>query len=167
MEADTVFNVTLKNTPVYSRETMRWLAGLESFALSGNQKHLLAYAKEHGSAITRRAYQNLMQIDTETAMHEIRELIKLGLVSPPRKGGRVYELSSPSTLPQTPKPDEYLALEPILEAKGFIKNQDIQLALKVAQVQASRIATRLVDAGWLRPEGDFRTRTYYATRKDT
>ena len=68
MEADTIFNVTLKNTPVYSRETMRWLAGLESFALSGNQKHLLAYAKEHGSAITRRAYQSLMQIDAETAM---------------------------------------------------------------------------------------------------
>ncbi|MFQ5594008.1 MAG: ATP-binding protein [Anaerolineae bacterium] len=56
-EADVIFTVVLRNTPVYSVETLRWLRQFEPLDLSGNQKRLLAYAREHDGTFTSRAYQ--------------------------------------------------------------------------------------------------------------
>lgn len=109
LEADAIFTVTLKNTPVYSLETLRWLAQFDSLSLSGNQKRLLAYAKEHGNAFTSRAYQKLVNVDLYTASREIKDLIRKGIVRLPKKGGRIYELSSPKAQSSGSKPEEYIA----------------------------------------------------------
>ena len=62
LEADAIFIVTLKNTPVYSPDTLRWLAQFEVLKLNGDQKRLLAYAREHGLTFTSRAYQKLVAL---------------------------------------------------------------------------------------------------------
>ena len=55
LDADAIFSVTLRNTPIYGQQTIRWLAQFEPLRLSGNQKRLLAYAKAHGGRFTSRA----------------------------------------------------------------------------------------------------------------
>jgi ATP-dependent DNA helicase RecG len=164
LEADAIFTVTLKNTPVYSMETVHWLAQFEPLELSGNQKRLLAYAKEHGYTFTSRAYQHLTGVDLYTASQDIKDLIRKGIVQLPRKGGRVYKLLSTSAQPVVEKPPEYIALESVITAKEYVKNEDIRQALGVSLPQANRIARRLVIMGWLHPQGEKRGRRYVPAR---
>lgn len=164
LEADAIFTVTLKNTPVYGADTMRWLGQFRSLGLSGDQKRLLAYAREHGDAFTSRAYRQLTHSDVYEAQRDIRDLIRKGLVQLPRKGGRVYQISSAAAQSSAEPPEEYAALEPILRAKGYVTNQDVRETLEIPGPRANRIARRLVDLGWLRPEGERRGRRYLPTR---
>ena len=161
LEAEAIFNMTLRNTVAYRSETLHWLAQFEPLGLSGNQKRILASAKEHGGAFTSSHYQDLVGIDIYTASRDIKELIRKGLVKLPKKGGRVYELvSSPKAAAVSEKPPEYLALEPVLKEKGYVKNEDIRKALGVSRFSANRIAHRLIASGWLKPEGSKRGRRY-------
>lgn len=164
MEADVVFAVTLRNTPAYSAQTMRWLAQFEPLRLSGNQKRLLAYAREHGGAFTSQAYQKLVRVDLYAASREIKDLIRKGIVRLPTRGGRVYELVPLSGQRAPDKPEEYVAIEPMLKAKGHVTNADIRGALDVSPWQARRIARRLVEAGWLSSRGKNRGRRYVPAR---
>ncbi|MCX5916925.1 MAG: putative DNA binding domain-containing protein [Deltaproteobacteria bacterium] len=165
LEAEAVFTITLKNTVAYRPETLRWLTQFETWGLSGNQKRILASAKEHGGAFTSRHYQDLVGIDIYTASRDIKELIRKNVVKLPKKGGRVYEIvSSPSTQTKAQKPPEFTAIEPVLKEKGYVKNEDIRRALKVPAISAKRIAHRLVVAGWLSPQGNRRGRRYVFSR---
>jgi ATP-dependent DNA helicase RecG len=160
MNADTVFAVTFRNTPIYSRETLRWLAQFTPMGLSGNQTRLLAFAKEHDNRFTSRDYQKLVGIDLYSASRDIKELIRKGIVCLPHPGGRLYELVlAPETLLRE-KPAELLPLEPILRAKGYVKNEDIRSALGVERRQATHIAEKLVGEGWLISEGTKRGTRY-------
>lgn len=159
------FVVTLRSTPIFRPETMRWLRRFEGQGLSRNQIRLLAYAREHGDRFTSRAYQKLAGVDIYTAARDIKDLIRRGTVRLTQPKGRIYEvLSEPSKAP-VKKPPEFLALEPILREKGFIKNEDIRRALGVSLVQANWIARRLVSLGWLEPQGEKRGRRYVAGQK--
>jgi predicted HTH transcriptional regulator len=62
------------------------------------------------------------------------------------------------------KPDEYLALEPVVVRKGYLTNADIRQMLEVDRRQATRIADGLVAVGLLRPEGEKRGRRYYPAK---
>ena len=81
-----------------------------------------------------------------------------------RSGGRTYKLADAPDQPQAAMPDEYRALEPLLQADGLIRNQDIRDALGLTLAQAGRVATRLVTSGWLIPEGEKRARRYRSAR---
>jgi ATP-dependent DNA helicase RecG len=165
LEADAVFTITLQNTVAYSSETLRWLTQFERLGLSGDQKRILAYAKEHGGDFTSRQCQDLVGIDIYTASREIKELMRKGIVKLPKKGGRVYELvPPPKSGAAVEKPPEYSALEPVLKEKGYVKNEDIRKALGASVKQATRIAARLVSAGWLRSEGNLKARRYVQGR---
>jgi ATP-dependent DNA helicase RecG len=159
IEADTIFNVTLKNTPIYTPETLRWLAQFDPLGLNGNQKRILAYAREHGNTFTSQAYQNLVHVDIYTASRDIKDLIRKKLIKLPQKRGRVYELSPLPLV--TEKPTEYSALEPILATKGYVTNEDIRNTLNLAAPAARRVALRLVFLGWLKPQGQVRWRRYF------
>ncbi len=165
LEADVIFTVVLRNTPVHSPETLRWLQQFEPLGLSGNQKRLLAYAREHDGTFTSRAYQKLVGVDIYTASRDIKGLIRKGIVRLPKKGGRVYELCPPEEEVAPEKPPEYAALEPILERQGYLKNRDIRLALGVSAQQADRIARRLEELGWLRREGEKRGTRYLPAKE--
>ena len=153
------------SSELHSPQTMRWLAQFEPLGLNGNQRRLLAYAKEHGGTFTSRAYRGVVGIDIYEASRDIRDLIRKGLVKLPQKGGRVYELVAPPAAGAgAEKPPEYAALEPVLEEKGYLKNKDIREVLAVSQYSANRVAQRLITTGWLRPEGDRRGRRYVPAR---
>ncbi len=161
LEAEAIFTITLQNTVAYRPETLRWLAHFETWGLSGNQKRILASAKEHGGAFTSHHYQELVGIDLYKASQDIKELIRKGLVKLPKKGGRVYELaSSPKAAAVPEKPQEYLALEPVLKEKGYVKNEDIRNALGLSRRQAVRVAENLVAHGLLKISGIGRGRHY-------
>ncbi len=161
LEADTIFTVTLRNTVAYHPETLHWLAQFKALELNGNQKRILVYAKEHGGAFTSREYQKLVGVDIYAASRDIKDLINRGLVKLRRKGGRVYELISAAAVGTTAeKPSEYAALEPVLKAQGYVKNEDIRRVMGVSVKQATRLAARLVATGWLRAVGSFKSRRY-------
>ncbi len=159
------FVVTLWSTPVYRPETMRWLRRFEDQGLTRNQLRLLAYAHTHGGRFTSRAYQKLVGVDIYTASRDIKNLIRRGIVRLTRPRGRVYEIVSEPEKAAAEKPPEFLALEPILQEKGFIKNEDIRKALNVSVGQANWIARKLVMIGWLEPQGEKRGRRYVLGRQ--
>ena len=161
LEAEAVFTITLRNTVAYRPETLRWIAEFEALGLSGNQKRLLASSKEHGGNFTSRRYQDLVDIDIYTASRDIKDLIRKGIVKLPKKGGRIYEIvSSPKAGVVAEKPPDFLTLEPLLNEKGYIKNEDIRKALLVSRRQAVRVAENLVSQGLLRVSGIGRGRRY-------
>jgi ATP-dependent DNA helicase RecG len=166
LEADAIFTVTLRNTPVYEPETLRWLEQYESLNLSGNQKRLLAYARDNGGSFTSRAYQKLVGVDIYTASRDIKNLIRWGVVRLKKKGGRIYELTPSPIFDTAEKPEELIALEAVIKEKGFIQNQDIRVTLGVTRRQATRIAQQLVSLGWLEPKGERRGSYYVLKEKD-
>lgn len=155
-----IFTVVLRNTPVYSLETLRWLKQFEHLELSGNQKRLLAYAKEHDGRFTSRAYQKLVGVDIYTASRDIKDLIRKGLVRRTKKGGRVYRVVEPEIKMPVEISQELHVIAPKLLQKGYIKNEDVRRLLKVNRIQATRFLSQLVDQGYLEKKGERRW-TYY------
>ena len=160
LEADVIFTVVLRNTPVYSAETRRWLRQFEHLGLSGNQKRLLAYAREHDGTFTSRAYQKLVGVDIYTASQDIKDLIRKGVARLQKKGGRIYKLVEPGEEESLAFPPEYQVLETRLAKKGWITNTDIREVLGVSRHEATRIAANLVKMGLLRKEGERRWTRY-------
>jgi len=164
MEGGAIFTVILRNTPVYSPETLRWLKGFEGKDLNPNQKRLLAYAHAHAGRFTSRAYQKLVGVDIYTASRDIKGLIGKGIVKSLKKGGRVYEVNPPDRHQILELPEELQKLRPTLEKKGHLKNEDVRKILGINMAQANRLLRRLAETGWLRGEGDKRGRRYYLNR---
>ena len=160
LEADVIFTVVLCNTPVYSPDTRRWLRQFEPLGLSGNQKRLLAYAREHDGTFTSRAYQKLVGMDIYTASRDIKDLIRKDVAHLQKKGGRIYRLVEPGEKKSLAFPSEYQALEARLTKQGWITNTDIRELLGVSRPEATRIAASLVKMGLLRKEGERRWARY-------
>ncbi|MEW6718494.1 MAG: ATP-binding protein [Chloroflexota bacterium] len=160
LEADVIFTVLLRNTPVYSLETRRWLRQFEPLSLSGNQKRLLAYAREHDGTFTSRSYQKLVGKDIYTASQDIKDLIRKGVAHLQKKGRRIYRLVEPGEKKSLAFPSEYQALEARLTKQGWITNTDIRKLLGVSRLEATRIAASLVKMGLLRKEGERRWARY-------
>ncbi len=165
VESGVFFTVTLYNTPVYPPETLHWVKQFEQYDLNPNQKRLLAYAHAHGGRFTSRSYQKLVGIDLYTASRDIRDLIRKGIVRLVRPRGRVYAVTPGVVEPPTEEPPEFLALEPILKDKGFVKNEDIRRVLGLSLHQANRLARKLVDLGLLEARGEKRGRRYVLGRR--
>ncbi len=97
---------------------------------------------------------------------DIKELIRKGIVNLPQPGGRIYELVIETITITCEKPKELILLEPILHDQGYIKNQDIRDALNMTKRQATAIAEKLVNNGWLVAEGERRWRRYIAVGRN-
>jgi len=158
LEADVIFTVILRNTPVYGPETRRWLRQFEPLGLSGNQKRLLAYAREHDGTFTSRAYQKLAGVDIYTASQDIKDLIRKGVARRTKKGGRVYRLVTSTE--KAPVPEDFARLEPALEQQGFLRNADVREALNVTREQAKRLLQQWTTLGLLKLVGKGRGARY-------
>ncbi len=154
------FVVTLWSTPIYRPETMRWLRRFENQGLARNQLRLLAYAYECGGQFTSQDYQKLVGADIYAASRDIKNLIRRGIVRLIRPRGRVYEIVMEPEKARAEKPPEFLALEPILQEKGFVKNEDIRKALGLSRLQAFRLLQRFTEQGFLKREGKGRSTHY-------
>jgi len=158
LEADVIFTAVLRNSPVYSLETRRWLRQFEPLSLSGNQKRLLAYAREHDGIFTSRAYQKLVGIDIYTASRDIKDLIRKGVARRTKKGGRVYCLVTSTE--KVLIPEDFAQLEPALKQQGFLRNEDVQGALNVNREQAKHLLQQWAALGLLRLVGKGRGARY-------
>jgi predicted HTH transcriptional regulator len=158
LEAEVIFTVVLRNTPVYDLETARWLKQFESLRLSGDQKRLLAYAREHGGTFTSRAYQKLVGADLYTASRDIKDLIRKGVARIRKKGGRVYGISELGAPVEIPSAFELVYDQ--LQREGQVTNQDLREILECDRHQAYRHANHWVNIGLLECRGKGRGAHY-------
>jgi len=157
-----MFQVTLRNTPVYDLQTQRWLQQFAGYPLNERQRRIMAYAHQHGDAFTSRDYQKVSEVDRDLAYREIQEMIRLGIVG--RRSGQysrtylIVEPSAPALLPQ-----ELVVIVDILSSKEYIVNRDLREAWNVSRVMAWKRARKLVEEGFLYQEGEKGQARYYPT----
>jgi ATP-dependent DNA helicase RecG len=83
--------VTLRNTPVYDDDTLRWLNQFRPH-INFRQRRLLAYAYCHGKTFSTAEYQQIAEVDRDTAYREIRSMVKNGIVAPLKPKSRSYRI---------------------------------------------------------------------------
>ena len=147
-----LFELTLRNEPVYDRDTLLWLRQFEGTELSGDQKRILAYAHAHGGRFTNRNYQDVIKTDLYGASTAIKDMIRKGVARSTGKGGRVYVVDEP-VVPSVEVPPELGRLLPLLHQNGSLKNEDAREVLGVARNTASRLLADWVAGGWLKRTG--------------
>jgi ATP-dependent DNA helicase RecG len=84
--------VTLRNTPVYDDDTLRWLNQFRPSDINFRQRRLLAYAHCHGKTFSTAEYQQIAEVDRDTAYREIRSMVKNGIVAPLKPKSRSYRI---------------------------------------------------------------------------
>ena len=164
IEGGAIFTVILKNTPVYSPNTLQWLKQFEEQKLNPNQKRLLAYAHAYAGRFTSRTYQKLVGVDIYTASKDIKDLIRRKIARSLKKGGRIYEVVPSDRQQLIELPDELKKLRSTLKQKGYLKNEDVRRIFGINMAQANRLLRRLTETGWLHGEGNKRGRRYYLNR---
>jgi ATP-dependent DNA helicase RecG len=160
-----MFQVMLRNTPIYDVQTQRWLQQFADYPLNQRQRRILAYARQHGNAFTSRNYQTVSDVDRDLAYREIQEMIGMGIVK--RSSGRYsrtyYVVEQPPAVPTIP--DELRAITGTLSHQGYVVNEDLRQAWGVSRSTAWKRARELVAEGLLRQEGVKRGTRYYPTEK--
>lgn len=86
------FTVALHNTPIYDEATLRWLNQFGASTINFRQRRLLAYAYSHGKSFSTADYQNVGEVDRDTAYRDIRAMVKLGIVVPLKPKSRTYRI---------------------------------------------------------------------------
>ena len=87
-----LFVVTLRNTPVYDDDTLRWLNQFRASEINLRQRRLLAFAYCHGKTFSTAEYERLAEVDRDTAYREIRALVKSGILAPLKPKSRSYRI---------------------------------------------------------------------------
>src|SRR5262245_4697881 len=87
-----LFIVTLRNTPVYDEETLRWLNQFPAAQINFRQRRLLAYAFCHGKTFSTGEYERIAEVDRDAAYREIRSMVKNGIVAPLKPKSRSYRI---------------------------------------------------------------------------
>ncbi len=87
-----LFTVTLRNTPVYDDDTLKWLNQFSAGNINSRQRRLLAYAYCHGKTFSTAEYQRIAEVDRDTAYREIRLMVRSGIVVPLKPKSRSYRI---------------------------------------------------------------------------
>jgi ATP-dependent DNA helicase RecG len=87
-----IFTVTLRNTPVYDDDTLRWLTQFGGGQINFRQRRLLAYAYCHGKTFSTAEYQRIAEVDRDTAYRDIRGMVKAGILAPLKPKSRSYRI---------------------------------------------------------------------------
>jgi ATP-dependent DNA helicase RecG len=163
IEADSIFQVSLRNQPIYNEKDLEWLERYHDLKLKPEQKRAILFGHSHGDRLTSRQYQSVSQVDIYQASRDLKDLVKKGVLALPQKGGRVYTiLEKPVPLLQNEKKilQTLFPIFDVFKQKDFLTNTDIRKAMKVGRIQASRIVRELVDLGFLVREGRGRGARY-------
>lgn len=150
--------VTLRNTPVWSRETLEWLATYKEKELSRDQMRVLAFARDHGLQFTSRQIQDFLSLDLYTASTLIKSLMRKGLVILQTRGGRTYKVLA--LVDRHAVPDELQLLFPEFQKKEKLARSDLQRIWSVPTMAAYWRAQALVTEGWLEMIGQGRGAGY-------
>jgi ATP-dependent DNA helicase RecG len=152
-----VFQVMLRNEPIYDRATLDWLEAFKDLNLSGDQKRTLAYAHAHGNRFTSREFQKVIGTDIYGASYAIKDLIRKGVVRSTGKRSRIYEVHEPLRVSDE-MPVEMKRVLKQLQKKGHLKNEDLQDLLGVSRITAWRLLTSWIQERWVAPKGAKRGR---------
>jgi ATP-dependent DNA helicase RecG len=87
-----IFTVTLRNTPVYDDDTLKWLTQFGSAQINFRQRRLLAYAYCHGKTFSTAEYQRIAEVDRDIAYRDIRGMVKAGILAPLKPKSRSYRI---------------------------------------------------------------------------
>jgi ATP-dependent DNA helicase RecG len=87
-----LFIVTLRNTPIYDEDTLRWLNQFPAAQINFRQRRLLAYAYCHGKTFSTAEYERIAEVDRDAAYREIRAMVKSGIVAPLKPKSRSYRI---------------------------------------------------------------------------
>lgn len=157
-----MFQVTLRNTPIYDSQTQRWLQKFAEYPLNRRQRRILAYARQHGNAFTNRAYQKTNQVDRDMAYREIQEMIRLGIVvrSSGRYSRKYFVTESPAP---SPIPEDLKAIFSILSSQGYVTNKGLREIWGVSRFVAWKRMGKLVEEGFLKQTGKKKGTRYYPT----
>ncbi len=142
------FQVILRNQPIYDRATFVWLRQFEALGLSLDQKRVLAAAHSHEDRFTSRDVQALLKTDIYGASALIKDLARKGAARSATKGSRVYEVVLPLQAKED-MPPELMRVLAILNRKGSLRNRDLQDALRMTRITATRKLKDWVDEQWL------------------
>jgi len=157
-----MFQVTLRNTPIYDLQTQHWLEQFADYPLNQRQRRILAYARQHGNMFTNRAYQKVSEVNRDVAYREIQEMIGLGIVARPSgQYGRTYSIVEASASP--PIPSELTTIADILSGQGYVVNKDLRAAWGVSRFVAWKRVKKLVGEGFLQRKGETNRTRYYPT----
>jgi ATP-dependent DNA helicase RecG len=143
-----VFDVTLRNEPVYDETILKWLRKFNNIGLSGDQKRMLVYAHSHGGQFTSRNYQDVIRTDIYRASAAIKDMIRKGVVKQTKKRGKLYEVSEP-LVASFEAPQALAPFLPTLLTKGKLTNQDVRQITGMSRNSAARLLKELVSMGWL------------------
>jgi len=155
-----VFQVTLRNEPIYDRDTLEWLRKFENVGLSGDQKRMLAYARAHGDRFTSRDYQRVIRTEMYGASNAIKDMIRKGVARSTGKGSRIYQVQEPLQA-QPDMPADLVRLLPVIRRNGRLANADVVKTLGVSRPTATRLLSEWLASQWLCREGQRRWATYY------
>jgi ATP-dependent DNA helicase RecG len=87
-----MFVVTLRNTPVYDDDTLRWLNQFRPSEINVRQRRLLAFAYCHGKTFSTAEYERIAEVDRDIAYRDIRSMVKNGIVAPLKPKSRSYRI---------------------------------------------------------------------------
>jgi len=154
------FSVVLRNQPILETPDPEWVRFVEGLALSHRQRRILA-AFPDGS-FSNSDYRALNEVDRDQAYRDLKELEKLGLVSPVGRSGRgarytvLRGATAPRRLPHTPQ--QVLALR--MGDEGSIQNSDYRDAFGVDRHAALAALSELVAQDVLVRDGERRGTRY-------
>lgn len=159
VEAST-FVVTLGNRPVFEGTTVEWNRLVEGLGVSLNQRRVLL---GHPEGFSNEHYRNLNAVDRDTAYREIHELVEAEIVLPPPAAGRgaVYRLNPRLMASKRFLEGRVPALRQFLSEKDYLQNADYRALFGVTRQTAVRELRELVEAGYLRAEGERRGSKYF------
>jgi ATP-dependent DNA helicase RecG len=155
-----VFQVRLRNEPIYDRDTLEWLRTFEGVELSGDHKRMLAYAYAHGNRFTSRDYQKVIRTEIYGASSAIKDMIRKGVVRSTGKGSRIYEVQAPVKA-RPDMPADLIRLLPIIQRSRRLTNADVVRTLGVSRATATRLLNEWRAGQWLRKEGQKRWSVYF------
>ncbi|MBC7542788.1 MAG: putative DNA binding domain-containing protein [Candidatus Sericytochromatia bacterium] len=160
------FTVILGNEPIFETPDPEWLRYVHSLPISYRQRRsLVAFGYKKFS---NGDYQQLNQVNRDTAYRDLKELVDLGYVTAPAKTGRGAEYqvnpmpkAKPIPPPATndgPSPRHVLASQ--MTAAGWISNADYRQAFAVDSEAASAELASLTAHEVLVREGQRRWTRY-------
>jgi ATP-dependent DNA helicase RecG len=153
------FTVLLRNDPIFDGPSSEWQRVIESLGLPVPQKRILL---AHPDGFTNEDFRRLNGVDRDAAYRAIQEMVAGGLVMSPDSAGRgaKYKVSPDLVAARNFLSARVTGLERHVRLHGHITNAEYRNLFGVNRDTAFRELKRLVQNGFLRPEGNRRGARY-------
>jgi ATP-dependent DNA helicase RecG len=156
------FQVTLRNTPLFSGPAPEWQRMVASLPLGTAQRRILL---AHPEGFTNEDFRTLNSMDRDQAYRSIQEMVSLGIVEPPASHGRgaIYRIA-----PNLHEARAFLnarlpGLRDHFAHHPTLRNSEYRGMFDLTRIAAGRELRRLVEEGYLRMEGERRGAHYLPT----